>query len=376
MDPAVLVAGQRRVAGDQRRLGDARDAGQPEPRGLTSPSCMTPRPESVGSSSCRHRIRPASRWYCSALRRMPARWTGLAVVGEAERAGVGQLGHLGQRLAVEAAGDRGHEADGDAGLAAGRLAQASAAPARSRRPGRCWASRRPRRSRRRRRRGCRSRGPPCAPGRACAGARAGRRSPGTGGGPRRRGPRRRPARRASPGAPISAISPSRTSTSCGASMPSRGSSTWAPRISRSAAGWTRWSRRLMRAPPPCIAAAVRRGAARQQLVEHRHPDDDAGGDLLADHGLRRVDHLGGELDPAVDRARVHEHLAGAEPAAVDLVLGGVLADARHEGVGHALLLHPQRVDDVGLARARRACRRRRSRAPRCRAGSASAGRRA
>ena len=97
-----------------------------------------------------------------------------------------------------------------------------------------------------------------------------------------------------------------------------------------------------------MRAAVRRGAARQQLVEHRHPDDDAGGDLLADHGLRRVDHLGGELDPAVDRARVHEHLAGAEPAAVDLVLRGVLADARHERVGHALLLHPQRVDDVGL----------------------------
>src|SRR6185369_2639540 len=48
---------------------------------------------------------------------------GLAVVGEAERSGPGQLGHLGQRLAAEAARDRGHEADGDAGLAAGGLAQ-------------------------------------------------------------------------------------------------------------------------------------------------------------------------------------------------------------------------------------------------------------
>ncbi len=46
-------------------------------RADTSPSCMTPRPESVGSSSCRHRTLPASRWYCSALRRIPARWTGL-----------------------------------------------------------------------------------------------------------------------------------------------------------------------------------------------------------------------------------------------------------------------------------------------------------
>ena len=43
-----------------------------------------------------------------------------------------------------------------------------------------------------------------------------------------------------------------------------------------------------------------------------------------------------------------EHLAGAEPAAVDLVARGVLAQRRDEGLRHALLLHPQRVDDVGL----------------------------
>jgi hypothetical protein len=48
---------------------------------------------------------------------------GLAVVGEAERTGLRELGHLRQRLAVQLARDRGHEADGDARLAACRLAQ-------------------------------------------------------------------------------------------------------------------------------------------------------------------------------------------------------------------------------------------------------------
>ena len=109
--------------------------------------------------------------------------------------------------------------------------------------------------------------------------------------------------------------------------PARGSSTWAPRISRSAGGCSRCDERLVRwravgLAASCAAAAgsaVGRGAPGEQLVEDRHADDDAGRDLLADHGLRRVDHLGGELDAAVDRAGVHEHLARAEAAAVDLV---------------------------------------------------------
>ena len=62
----------------------------------------------------------------------------------------------------------------------------------------------------------------------------------------------------------------------------------------------------------------------------------------------RVDDLAGELDPAVDRARVHEHLARVQAPAVDLVLVGVLAQGRHEGLVHALVLHAQGVDDVGL----------------------------
>ena len=89
----------------------------------------------------------------------------------------------------------------------------------------------------------------------------------------------------------------------------------------------------------------------------------------------RVDHLGGELDAAVDRAGVHEHLARRQPAAVDLVARGVLAQRGHVGLGHALALHAQRVDDVGLGevveRVRDLAAERLDR----RAGSASAARR-
>ena len=158
-----------------------------------------------------------------------------------------------------------------------------------------------------------------------------------------------------PGAPSSAITPPRTSTSSGASIPARGSSTCAPRISRSAggcsrctSGWRPGPGRGRRGVHAVTSCAVGRGAPGEQLVEHGHAHDDAGRDLLADHRLRRVDHLGRQLDPAVDRAGVHEHLARAEPAAVDLVARGVLPQARDERLGHALLLHPQGVDDVGL----------------------------
>ena len=59
--------------------------------------------------------------------------------------------------------------------------------------------------------------------------------------------------------------------------------------------------------------------AREQLVEDRHPHHHAGLHLLGDQRLGRVDHLGGQLDPAVDRAGVHQQLVRAQPAAVDLV---------------------------------------------------------
>ena len=73
---------------------------------------------------------------------------------------------------------------------------------------------------------------------------------------------------------------------------------------------------------------------------------------------------------------MHEQLPRAEPARVDLVVGGVLADRGDERLPHPLALHPQRVDDVGLAEPVEVVG---DLAPerlgRSRAGSASAGRR-
>ena len=54
---------------------------------------------------------------------MPALCTGSPVVGEAERALLPELGHLGELLAGEPARDRGQEADGHARLARGGVAQ-------------------------------------------------------------------------------------------------------------------------------------------------------------------------------------------------------------------------------------------------------------
>ena len=189
------------------------------------------------------------------LAQQPGAVHGLAVVGEAERAGLAQLGHLGQRLAVQAGGDAGHEADGDARLAPRGLAQAAQDRARSRRSGSCWASPRRRRSRRRPRSACRSRGPPCAPGPGRAGARAGRRSPGRRACRRRRSPRRRPAgRRRARRSCRSAMRTSRRS-----SIPLRGSRTWAPLIRTSAGGVSRWSSWLMRGSGSRWRAAARSG---------------------------------------------------------------------------------------------------------------------
>ena len=190
----VLVAGELGVARDHRRLGHGGDAGEAE-RGAQRPL--------VHDAAARERaVLLVQREHAAAqalvLQRLAQHARArdrLAVVGEAERALCAQLGHLGQLLAPQAAGDRGQEADGDARLARGARA-ASAAAARSRSRGRCWASRSRRRSRPRRRRGCRCRGPPCAPGRACAGARAGRRTPGS--------RRRRPSPSISSSSPASA----------------------------------------------------------------------------------------------------------------------------------------------------------------------------
>ena len=288
----------------------------------TAPSCIAPPADSDGSSSCSAIGSPARRWYWSAWRSTPALTHGQAVVGEAERAGVGQLGHLGQPLALLAARDRGHEAGGDARLGAGALAQ-----------------------RLEDRRGVDDRvGVGLGDDRAVA---AGRRGAGAGldvllvlaagraqvhvrvdeGGERvqarrRRRPRRRRGARGR--APISAISPPRTSRSAGPGRCPRPGRAGARRGSagrrpgRRCALWSRCG--LMRAAArsswplaPAGVAVARSPPPVEQLVQHGHPDDDAGLDLLDDQRLGRVDDLGRQLDAAVDRAR-GASAAGAGPA--------------------------------------------------------------
>jgi hypothetical protein len=119
---AVLVAGDRGVAADQRRLRDRRDAGQPEPRRHLALV--------HDAGAAQRRVLLVQREHAAAqalVLQRAAQHRGavdrLAVVGEAERAGVAQRGHLGQRLAREPGGDRGEEADRHARLAPRALAQ-------------------------------------------------------------------------------------------------------------------------------------------------------------------------------------------------------------------------------------------------------------
>ena len=323
-------------------------------RAETSPSCITPAPERLGSSSCSASTPPHSRWYCSALRRIAARWTGLpssvkpsapasassAISVSASPASprvIEARKPTGMRASRRAASrsERSTVASSTTGSVFGIATTATKPPA--------AAARVPE-----------SRSSLCSwPGtRRCT---CGSTKPGNRWRPSPSSTSAPSGASSAPGAPSSAITPPRTSTSCGASIP-------LARVEHVGAADQQVGGRLLAVHERLGAARrvgaggvhavtswpVGRGPPGEQLVEHRHPHDDAGRDLLADHRLRRVDHLGGELDAAVDRAGVHEHLAGAEPAAVDLVARGVLAQAGHERLGHALLLHPQRVDDVGL----------------------------
>ena len=69
-------------------------------------------------------------------------------------------------------------------------------------------------------------------------------------------------------------------------------------------------------------------------------------DLREDQRVGRVGHSAVDLDTAVDRPRVHHLLAGPDPLGRDSPARGVLAQARHVGRLHPLLLHPEDVDDV------------------------------
>ena len=251
-------------------------------RAETAPSCITPSRDSAGSSSCSAITPPHRRWYWSALRSIPAETTGLPSSVKPSAPASRSAGHLGQLLALQAAGDR---ARNPTGTRASRRARSTSDPriAASSTTGSVFgiamtAQKPP--APRRRRAACR--GPPCTPGRACAGARAGRRTPGTRACRWRRTARRPRAALSDPAAPSSAIRPSRIRTSCGSSRPARGSSTCAPRTSSSRRRDARggWSRVLDQ------ATAARHRRADQQLVEHRHPHRHAGFHLLADQRLR------------------------------------------------------------------------------------------
>ena len=103
VDAPLLVGGQRAVARHLRRTRTPTGC-RPGPSSAdTSPSCITPSPDSDGSSSCSASRRPARRWYWSAWRITPAERTGSPSSVKPSRAGVGQLGHLGELLAALAA---------------------------------------------------------------------------------------------------------------------------------------------------------------------------------------------------------------------------------------------------------------------------------
>ena len=208
----------------------------------------------------------------------PGRADGMTVVGEAGRALVGELAHLRQLRALLALRDRREEADGNVRVRARLLDQraehrggvddrlgvrhredrAVAAGGGGRGAGRDRLL--------------------VLAARACAGARAGRRTPA-----RARGPAPSTTRCAlrSSDVPIAAITPSSTRTSTLASTPSAGSRTRAPvTTSESFGAVFAWSITRLR-------AASRRGLdehrpVREQVVEHRHPHDEAGAHLRHD----------------------------------------------------------------------------------------------
>src|ERR1700722_5506412 len=145
--------------------------------------------------------------------------------------------------------------------------------------------------------------------------------------------------------PTLSITPSRITTSAG--LPPSGR---APLISQ-----TPW---LVLMPlsfvPACAPTAacpptgswLRLGPAEQQ-VQHGHPHADPVGHLLHDGGPGRVRHVGGDLDAAVHRARVHhDGVVGqlGHPGAVQPVAPAVLPHAREVRGVHPLLLDPQHHD--------------------------------
>ena len=171
----ALVAGDAQVAGDHRRLGDRRVAAEAEPARDGALVHVGARARATGPRSAARARGPSIAAYCSARRSSAGREHRAAVVGEAARRR-GRRARRAARAARRAGRPRSRPGSRRATRASSRgaLVQRVAAPRRvdhrvgvGHREDACS-------SRRRRPRPCRSRGPPCAPGRACAGARAGR----------------------------------------------------------------------------------------------------------------------------------------------------------------------------------------------------------
>ena len=276
---------------------------------LTSPSCIAPPPRERRVLLVQREHAAAQPLVLQRLAQHPGAGDRPAVVGEAQRARRrAARPSRSARSPSQPARDRGHEADGDARLARGGVAQRAQERRASRRPGRCSAS--PATAQKPPAAAARvpvSRSSLCSwPGRAQVHVRVDE------GGQqvaarRRRRPRRRSGASSVPGAPSSAISPSRTRTSwrrveaarAGRARARRGQQVGGrARAADERLGSCRL--RLHRAAAGCGALAARAG---EQLVEDGHADDDAGLDLGGDDRLRRVDDLAAELDAAVDRAR-------------------------------------------------------------------------
>ena len=173
-------------------------------------------------------------------------------------------------------------------------------------------------------RGCRWRCPRGPRARACAGGRGGRRTRG-----RRPGPRvdLLEALRRAADAPVAhdqvadLVDAGRRVEDADAAQDERGGRAGPLDEPGSAS-----DRRPRRSARP----ARRRRGLGEQVVEDRHAHDHPVGRLALDQGGGVVGQGAGDLDAAVDRAGVHDALAGAQSRVVDAVGGGVLAQRGHE----------------------------------------------
>ena len=158
---------------------------------------------------------------------------------------------------------------------------------------------------------------------------------------------------AAPGAVSSAIRPSRTTTSCDAVDPLAGveDAGAADDEVRRAGGRGR-DEQHRHASWGSGSDGPGLAGAGEDLVEDRHADHDPGLDLGGDErtGASRPPRRESST-PRLTGPGCMSSWRGEQAPAVDAVDAGVLAQRGDEGLLHPLVLHPQRVDDVGRAQA-------------------------